>query len=375
MNFFAPIRIRVEKDIVSRIIRILPTKGELKVREGQQVSPDEIIGSALTASGFRIVNLAKELSVNPKEAGKYLVKNLNERIYKGELLAFKKGGLFVGKKLITAPTDGTLEFLNPKTGELKISFFPKKVNLPSGVFGIVEKVDPERCQLVIRTQVSRIRGVFGTGRMREGILHILGKKDALYSGALKGGVFEDHILVGGSLFFKDTISWAISQGIKGLVSGGINAADYRAMAGGRLIFPKKLDNDIGISLCICEGFGAVPIGDDIFNILSVYQGKFVFIDGNKGIINLPSFSSASLTKVRNTTLAALPNYESLGEGELKVGLRVRTIGNSYFGVQGKISAIDNSETLLPSGLKTFLATVETPRRKIQVPVANLEVVV
>lgn len=375
MNFFAPFKVRVEKDIVTRIIRTLPTKGELKVREGQQVSPDEIIGSALFASGFRIVNLAAELSVNPKEAGNYLVKSLNERIYRGELLAFKKGGLFGDKKMITAPTDGTLEFLNPKTGELKISFFPKKVNLPSGVFGIVEKVDPERCQLIIRTQVSRINGVFGTGRMREGILHILGKKDELYNGTIQGGVFEGHILVGGSLFFKDTISWAISQGIKGLISGGINASDYRAMAGGRLLFPKKLDNDIGIALVICEGFGAVPIGDDIFNILSAYQGKFVFIDGNKGIINLPSFSSASLTKVRNTTLAPLQDYESSGTIELKVGLRVKIVGNSYFGAQGKILAIDKSETLLPSGLRTVLATVETSRRKIQVPVANLEAIV
>lgn len=375
MNFFSSLKIRVEKEIVFRIIRSLPTRGELKVREGQEVFPDEIIGTALFPSGFRIVNLAKELSVNPREAEKYLVKELNGRIYKGELLALKKGGLFGGKKLVTAPTDGTLEFLNSKTGELKISFFPKKVNLPSGVFGIVEKVDPERCQLVIRTEVSRIKGVFGTGRMREGILHILGKKDAIYQGPLQGGVFDEHILVGGSLFFKDTISWAISQGVKGLISGGINASDYRAMAGGRLLFPKKLDNDIGITFVVCEGFGPIPIGDDIFNMLSLYQGKYVFIDGNRGIVSLPTFSSASLIKVRNTRLAALQNYESLYTTELKAGSRVRVVGNSYFGAQGRILAIDNAPTLLPSGIKTILAIVETPRRKIQVPVANLESIV
>ena len=366
MNYVTRARIRVEKDIVVRLVRTLPAKGELKVRVGQQVSPDEIIGTAFFPSGFRIVNVAKELSVNPKEAGKYLSKKLKSRIYKGELLAFKKGGLFGGEKIITAPTDGILEFLNPKTGEVKISFFPKKVSLPSGVFGIVEKVDHERSQLTIRTQVSRIRGVFGTGRPREGTLHILGKKEEVYSGAVKRGPFEEHILVGGSLFFKDTISGAISQGVEGLISGGINAADYRSMSKG---------GDIGITIVVCEGFGAVPIGDDIFTMLSSYQGKFVFIDGSKAIINLPSFSSDSLLKVRSTELSPLENEESLAKIELKAGLRVRIVGNSYFGLQGKLLAIDKSETLFPSGLKTILATIETPRKKIQVPVANLEAIV
>ena len=60
--------------------------------------------------------------------------------------------------------------------------------------------------------------------------------------------------------------------------------------------------------------------------------------------------------------------------ELKVGVRVRIIGNAFAGEQGQIVGIDGTETLLPSGIRTFLATVETKRRKISLPVANFEVI-
>jgi len=194
--------------------------------------------------------------------------------------------------------------------------------------------------------------------------------------------YEGNILVGGSIFFKDMIATAISTGVNGIITGGIDARDFRGMAGGRLVFPRKLDNDIGISVVVCEGFGGIPIGDDIFRVLQEYEGRFVFIDGNKALINLPSPLSSSLIKVKNTRLPQLQNGNLVpeeadsakGMTELSIGCKVRIVGNSYLGEQGTLLAIDSSLSLLPSGVKSYLATVETARRKIQVPVANLEAV-
>lgn len=380
MKHLVPVSIRIEKDIVTRVKRVLRGKGSLNVNIGQEVTSEEIIGSATVASGFRTVNISSFLSVSPQDVEKFLTRKLGQRIYKGELLAYKKGSFFSKDKIVISPTDGVLDFLNNKTGELKIAFMPRKADLPAGVYGIVENVDKERGEIVIRTQVSRIYGLFGSGRFRDGTLHILTKKDDLISkDAIQTKYFE-HILVGGSLFFKDTISAAISLGVSGVITGGINAGDYRGMAGGRIIFPKKLENDIGISIVVCEGFGSIPIGDDIFQLLSGYEGKFVFIDGNKAVIDLPSFASNSMIKVRSTRLPQMQSEETPDwkrikvMAELKVGVRVRVIGNSYIGEQGKIIAINDSLTLLPSGIRVYLATVETTRRKIQVPVANLEII-
>jgi len=53
---------------------------------------------------------------------------------------------------------------------------------------------------------------------------------------------------------------------------------------------------------------------------------------------------------------------------------VRIIGNSYLGEQGKVIALDQSLTLMLSNISSILATIETKRRKIKVPVVNLEII-
>lgn len=374
-------RPRVEKDLIVRIRRSLKGKGTINVSKGQEVTPADIIGSCHISSGFRTLNLAALLSVTPKEVTKYLVRSMGQKIYKGELLAKKGGTLFAGEKIVTSPTDGILDFLNSETGDLRLTFLSKKLELPAGVYGIVESVDPARGRVIIRTQASIVYGMFGTGRVRDGIMRIIGKRDELIIRSLISDKLTEQIIVGGSLVFKDAISAAISAGASGIITGGINAKDYKAMAGGRLVFPKKLENDIGISLIICEGFGSIPIGLDIADVLRGYDGKFVAIDGNSGVISLPSFASSSLIRVRKSALAPIQDdrlYDEKGANrllDLSEGCKVRVIGASFIGEQGTLKAIDQTETLLPSGIKTFMVTIETRARKIKVPVANCEVIV
>lgn len=380
MKHFVPLRIRVEKDIIVRINRILQGNGTFMVAQNQEVSPADIIGVSTVSSGFRILNLAAMLAVSPQDVEKYLKRAVGQRIYKGELLAYKDGGLFGGKKTVVSPTDGALDYLNPETGEIKMTLLPRKLNLPAGVYGVVEEIDKEKGKVVIRTQTTRIQGMCGSGKLRDGILEFICKRDNLVSGRTISTKSEGHILVGGSLVYKDAISAAISDGINGIITGGINAKDYKSMAGGRLIFPKKIENDIGLSVIVCEGFGSVPIGSDIYEELLKYDGRFVSIDGNKGIIDLPSFSSSSLDRVRATRLPLVQDdFTTYDERiskvvELKTGLDVRIIGNSFPGEEGRVIALDESLSRLPSGINAYLVTVETKRRKIKVPVVNLEVI-
>lgn len=375
MKLFSQVRVRLQKDLIVRISRNLQGSGTIKAAQDQQVAPSDIIGTGFISAGFRTLNLAQLLQVPPKDVQKYMKRALGQRIYQDELLAYKSGGFFGGKKVITSPADGVLDFLNPETGELRMTFLPKKEDLPAGVYGIIDNVDKERGKIVIRTQASLVHGMFGSGKTRDGTLHIISKRDELAGKELISAKYNEQILAGGSLVFKDAITAAISAGASGIITGGINAKDYKGMAGGRVTFPKKLENDVGISIIVCEGFGPIPIGEDIHEILKAYDGKFVSIDGNAAVLTLPSFESSSIIKVKNTKLPPFIQDSRLTASvELKNGLKVRVIGNSYPGEQGKIVAVDQSETVLPSGIKTYLATVETPRRKIRLPVANFEVI-
>lgn len=374
---FAQKRIRIEQDVVARIYRSLRGKGKLFVAPGQEVTPEEIIGSSQFSSGFRTLNLASSLGVQPDEVSKYIRKSLGSRIYKGELLAYRSERLFKKGKVVTCPNDGILDFINSKTGDIKITMLPQNLDLPAGVYGIVEACDETRGQVVIRTQVSAVHGVFGSGRMREGILHILTRRSDLVKRTMISPQQDGYVLVDGSLISKDSIMSAISNSVSGIITGGINAQDYEDIAGGRLVFPKKLENDIGVSIVVCEGFGLEPMGEDIYEILSKYEDRFVQLDGNKALINLPSYQSNCMIKIRKTQLPQIQPV-SFGETqlvELAVGQKVRVIGSSFSAEQGEIIAIDKSLTHLPSGIYVYLATIETARRKIQVPTQNLEVIV
>lgn len=371
-----PKRIRIEKDLIIRIYRTLRGKGKYSVSVGQEVTPEEIIGRSEFSSGFIVLNLADLLAVSPSEAIRCLKKQIGSRIYKDELLAFKTGWLFQKGKVVTCPTDGVLDFINDKTGEVRITRMPQMIDLPAGVYGIVDSVDNTHGQAVIRTQVSRIYGVCGSGKIREGILQILTKRSDLVAETMISLKLEGHILVDGSLVSKENIMAAISNGVDGIITGGINAQDYRSIAGGRLTFPKKLENDIGVSILVCEGFGSQALGEDIYETLSNYEGKFVTIDGNKALVNLPSYQSSCMIKLRKHALPKEERvfFEDTQLVELSIGQRVRVVGPSFSAEQGKIASIDKSQTLLPSKVSAYLATIETKRRKIRVPISNIEVI-
>lgn len=378
MNLVTNLRLRVERDVITKVQRSLKGEGKIYVSEGREVSPEDIIGNAEFLTGYRTLNLSDLLSVKSSDVTKYIKRNVGQKIYKGELLAYKKGGLFSREKVITSPTDGILDFVNNLTGEVRLSLFPKKIELAAGVYGVVEKVDEKLGSCLIRAQVTRVYGIFGTGKIREGTLQLLTDRYGVISKSQILPRFDEHIIAGGSLSSKDILHKAISAGINGIIIGGINATDYKAVGGGKLLIQPKLEYDSGLSLVICEGFGAIGLGEDIYDIFKEYDGRFVSVDGNASVISLPSYLSSSMMRVRKTRLTE-NKEDSFPENKFNVseiyeGLRVRIIGSSFTGEQGRVIALDKTETLMPSQIRSYMVTIETKRRKIQIPYKNLEII-
>ena len=129
---------------------------------------------------------------------------------------------------------------------------------------------------------------------------------------------------------------------------------------------------------VTEGYGALPIGDDIFQILKEHEGKYVFLSGNNPRLLLPSIEPDSIIRIRKVALsphASLEKSPNTRIIETAVGESVRLIWPPYMGSQGQIVAIDEQPTLLPSGINCIMATVELKLRKLRVPLNNLEVIV
>ena len=377
MTHLANFRPRIVPDIITLIVRELPGDSSISAQVGQEVSPSDVLGLAVTTAGFRMINLAKKLEVNPKDAGKFLQKEIGKAVFLGEILGLKKG---IFKKTFISPIDGILESYDPQTGNLKLSYLPLRQRISAATFGIIMRVDQERRRIVIKTQATQILGLLGSGQVREGNLAFIGARGSLTDVSRIIPKLTDHIVISGGLIYKEALRAAVAISVRGIITGGINAVDFKSISGGLLTSGRNVSTDVGLSLVVIEGFGTIPIGEDIFSVLVRYNDKFVVVDGNRARLLLPSFDPNCLQKVRTTALPEheemvllRPSIEPVAE-QLKLGMSLRVVAPPFLGVQGKLIGIDTTATKLPSGIQVYLLTIETKSRKIKVPLPNVEII-
>ncbi len=374
MALVANSRQRLKINSVVRVARYLEGKGTIVVSPGQEIGLYDVLGRFQKTSGFSSFKLAKVLGVSNSSALQYLQRKIGDKIFKGELLASKKG--LLGAKNIPSPADALLEEYNPKTGELRLRYFGKQDNLISGMYGIVEDVDKNSGKIIIKTSGTEIFGIYGCGRERYGILNILGGKENIMTKLQITPQMKNQIVLAGAFAHKEAIQKAVGHGLAAIISGGFSAQDFISIVGS-LDWNKRVGVEIGISLVATEGFGTIPIGEDIYSHLKTHQNKYVFISGNSGRMLLPSLESSSIISLRKIALPGKGVVEHLQEvsiKDIKLGSQVRVIGSPYIGAQGKVIGIDQAASVLPSGINTYLLTIETSLRKLKVPFSNIEVV-
>lgn len=365
-------RPRILHNQVCHITRSLSGNGTFLVSVGQEVTPSDVIGKFDLPSGFFTVNLAKKLSVSPVEAGKLIAKPIGSRIYKGELLATKTN--ILSKTDLTSPTDGTISDYNSQTGQLSLKFLSKSVNLVSGVYGIVDHIDQQNGSIWIRTRASQIFGVVGVGKPRLGLLKIISSPSNVISSQDIKPEYSNHILVCGAKIDRDVVSHAIQIGTAGLITGGINWYDFSSFIN-QVDQKANIVSDPGIGLMVTEGFGPIALGDDISAVLSSSQEKFVYLDGLHRVLVIPDVTETVLDAIRKTTLPSkVVSTQPEKPSQISIGQSVRMIWPSMLGIIGRIVAIDQTPTILESGVASYLLTIETASRKIRVPFQNVEII-
>lgn len=369
-------RVRIFEDIIYIKRRLGGSNLSIAVKIGQEVAPDDMLGSSETSAGFVTVNLADKLGEKPKTAVSFLKRKLSDSIFEGELLAEKVGYLGVGNKLLVSPGDGVLDFYDTTSGILRIKLIPKKQKLISGVYGVVDNINASSGEILIRTSAKIIFGLFGSGMERSGILKVLGSREILVSSSQIGDRLASHIIVGGGVVFLDALQKAVHLKVNGIITGGMNAADFKAMKGGKLDFShQNMISDIGVGVMVTEGFGTIPIGEDLFEVMKNHNGKFCILNGNLGQLILPTQDIGSMISIRRTKIpdSKLRKSEVVSTS-LRIGVKVRIIYSLNLGVQGMIINIDKVPTLLPSGVSTIMTTLKVGLKSLRVPYNNLEVI-
>lgn len=376
MDIPANVRIKVIPNKPTHVIRTVPPTGKILVHQNEELQPSDVVGKYPQTGGFRLINVSQELNVSPKDITKYLLRTQGKNIYKGELLAEKKG--LLGKKEIKAPTDAVIESIDSITGIVMLKLLPKEVPVISGVTGIVDFIDAQTGNIYIKSAVTHVYGMLGSGKMRGGFLKIIGDQKSITMEQQITSEVHQTIVLAGALVYVEALKKALSSGAAGVISGGINARDFRSLVGVNN-FKKGFGNDIGISLLIEHGFGGLQISDRVFSLLKQYEGKYIYVDGNNRRILLPSSDTSFIPKLRSVMIPIMPQGENdLPEfrvGTISVGSKIRLIWPPFMGFEGVVLAVDQTPTVLKSGVSTYIVSVGVANQMLRVPYTNLEIII
>lgn len=347
-----PITKRIEEEKTVRLDRVYPGSCKPAVKIGQKVTESDIVAHCEVSAGQRLIKIAHSLGVSGGNVRQYLTRKVGDRIYEGEIIARKKGMLGVGKKEIKAPVDGLISEIDSR-GDLILKFLPKPLRMISGASGRIEEVSENK--ISIATNATKIHGFISLGKLREGLISVIGTaKEFIIPATIKPDS-RGKILVGGALLEKSALEKAVTLGVTGLVTGGMNYRDFETLGAG---------GDVGTSLMITEGFGTAPMGDDIIKFFQSKQGRLGFVSGEENALFIPE----------NVEVKTKVTVSQQIWRQLRVGDHVRflrTGGSSLLGVVKELPG----DQILNSGVLTEVARVTFGSGEDNLyPAANLEIV-
>jgi len=353
--------------------RILPLKGEVVVSVGDKVEPDTVVARTDLPGKVHSKNVSSDLGLPPGDIPSAMLKKEGESVKKDEVVAEQKSFFGVFKSRSVAAVTGTIETISPITGQVLYREPPVPVEVSAYVRGFVKEVFPKE-GVVVEAKGSFIQGIFGIGGETHGPI-VMGAEspDAIMTPASLKPEHKGKILIGGKLVTLDAVREAGKLGIAGIVVGGLNDDDLRAMLGFDLGVAITGHEKIGTTLVITEGFGMIEMARKTFELLAKNAGNNASINGatqiRAGVIRpeviipmdgAPAGAEKSLLREA---------------GMMEIGSLLRVIREPYFGAIGAVAELPPELTALESEARVRVVNVKLrDGRVVTLPRANVELI-
>lgn len=364
--------LKVTERLVVKKRRILPLKGDVVVKVGDKVGPDDVVARTHLPGNVVPLNVANKLGIPPEDMPEVMLKKEGDPIAEGENIALKKSFIKIFNTACEATIDGTLESISSVTGQVLQRGHPIPVEVKAYVTGEVTEVI-ENEGVVVSTIASFVQGIFGIGGETHGEIKIVTQNneevltDKLITDELKG-----KIVVGGSLVTADALKKAISSGVKGIVVGGFDDKDLRDFLGYDIGVAITGSEDTPTTLVVTEGFGQINMAAKTFNMLQKHEGEMASINGATQIRAGVIRPEVVIPKSADAATEAAGDDDIVG---LTIGSPVRVIRHPYFGHLGKVTDLPAPLQKLESESMARILEVEfdSGERAI-IPRANVEMI-
>ncbi len=364
--------LKVTDQLLLKKRRILPLKGDVVVKVGDKVSPDDVVARTELPGNVEPLNVANKLGVPPEDLEMVMLKKEGDKIKKGEPIALKKSFIKWFSSSCEATIDGTLESISSITGQVLQRGLPIPVEVKAYVLGEVTEIFPKE-GVEVSCIAGFVQGIFGIGGETYGKLKVVTPDNAtILEDNFITEDLKDLIVVGGSLVTAAAFRKAVKVGVRGIVVGGLGDKDLRDFLGYDIGVAITGSENLGCTLVITEGFGQINMAQRSFELLKKHEGELACINGatqiRAGVIRpevvIPSKEKESIDSDAPSAIAGL-----------KIGSPVRVIRHPYFGKLGNVTDLPSPLTQLESESKARVLEVEFDNgERAMVPRANVEMI-
>lgn len=369
----------VVEDSVVRVERRLLRDGEIQVELGQRVAADETVAVARGQVPPVTIDAAAELGVGPTDVLKGLTQELGATVKTGDVLVSVRAGL--RRKELRAREDGAVVSVDGVSGRVLFQPSSGRYELKAFVAGMVEEIDGRR-GLTIAAPATRVQGIWGIGGETIGVMRVVtrGPDEDLRPEAVDARVAMA-VVVAGRSANAEALRKAASAGVKAIVLGSLDEAELRSFVGshGRPAprwyvggpewqLPVS-QMTLPFTLIVTEGFGRLPMADEVYTALHRCEGREVSLTGGtrlRGGLRRPEIIAPMPSRTEGRAGEA-------GVATLGVGAHVRLVDPAQL---GHTAVVRTAPAIRPlrDGARGEMVEVEIgggARR--HVPVTNVEI--
>jgi len=365
--------LKVAELTVFRKARRLPIKGEVLVKNGDQVRSDTVVARTHLPGNVQLLNVASKLGIPPEDLPTVLKKSEGDSVEKGEAVAETQGFFGMFKSKVPAPCAGTLESVSTITGQAIFREPPTPIEIDAYIDGTVVDVIEEE-GVVVETVGTFIQGIFGVGGERTGEIKVIveGPMDPLEPSDIDSSC-EGRVLIGGSHVTWDALQKAMDVGAAGVVVGGFDDPNLRRLLGKDLGVAITGQEDLRSTLILTEGFGEMAMAPATFQLLKSREGRKASINGatqiRAGVIRPEIVVPMKGVSKDDVDIA---HVASMG---LDVGSRIRVIREPNFGSLGEVIDLPNELQRMESETMVRVLSVRLDDgQEVLLPRANVEMI-
>ncbi len=366
------------RDSDLRIERRLPMQGHLQVKVGERVEPSTIIATGERTERPILVNVARELEVEPGASEERLIKQPGQAVEAGEIIAKRRRGLRT--QTVRSPIVGTFIRFDPLIGIALIRPATTRVELAAQLGGVIEEVE-QGWGVTLRMFGSRFFGAVGIGEDTFGVLKMIpGERQHPLGPEQIDSRSARAVLATGGTVSAAALVKAVQAGIRGIVAGSIDEPELTSWLGEesggrwRVGLPdwQLPTGGAPLTLVLTEGFGRMPMAQPLYDILAAADGIPIAIGGTTrlvGGLRRPEVIVPSRTGARGTENAPLPL------AALEPGATVRLLDHDHLGTLATVAELPRRQRLGGDLLVDALVVTLANGEALRVPTANVEVLI